>query len=184
MSDYKNKINLMLGDSLPTIYDVGIDIFSYCTKPNSRKMKGFINAYSQALISQWTKAFGEEHVQASSTVKRYLREVVRVYRRKVYVEQSRTKSRHKGRTFVKKSLEELRKEWKQSTILIGKVHYIEQLFDIGKNMDSLTGDKASFYTEQLGSRCGRISDLVTKVSLFVLVFGNPYFGTNIYTFLV
>ena len=46
-------------------------------------------------------------------------------------------------------------------------------------MDSLTGIKAYFYTDQLGSRCGRINDLVTTVSQFVLVFGNPDFSLTV-----
>ena len=52
MSDYNKGLNLMLGDLLPTIYDVAIDIFSICCKPESKQTADSGLAYSQALISQ------------------------------------------------------------------------------------------------------------------------------------
>ena len=40
----------MLGDRLPTIYDVASDIFSICCKPGSKKMADCVLAYSQPLF--------------------------------------------------------------------------------------------------------------------------------------
>ena len=39
MNKKYSNIFFMLGDKLPTTYDVAIDIFSVCTKPGSEKMK-------------------------------------------------------------------------------------------------------------------------------------------------
>ena len=157
-----NSLNIMLGDSLPTIYDVAINIFSICCKPGSKKMEDCIYAYSQALILQWTKAFGEGYVLAISNVKQNLLIVVSDYYNRVYEKQFRTKSKKKGCPFIKKSLRQLNKEWRKSTIQKGRhkknILYIDKLFDIGINMDSLTGDEATFYADQLGSRRGRISE--------------------------
>ena len=60
------------------------------------------------------------------------------------------------------SLRQLNREWRQSTINKGRhktsTSYNDRLFDIGKNIDSLTDDEACFYTDQLSSRRGRISE--------------------------
>ena len=52
----------MLGDLLPTIYDVAISIFNVASKPKSYKMQQCINAYAESLIDLWIRAFGEDHV--------------------------------------------------------------------------------------------------------------------------
>ena len=58
-------------------------------------------------------------------------------------------------------MRQLNKEWRRSTIIKGRhkniTLIVDSLFDIGKNMDSLTGDEACFYTDQLSSCCGPIS---------------------------
>ena len=127
--------------------------------PKSQKMKNCVHAYATALILQWTKAFGDEYVLKIIPVKQKFLSVVNDYFSKVYKEQTQKKSKHEG---VKKSLRQLNKESRQSTIFIGRHKNIslivENLLDIGKNMDTLTGDEACFYTDQLSSRCGRISE--------------------------
>ena len=88
--------------------------------------------------------------------------IVYDYNNKVYLEQNRTKSKKKSIPFVIKNLRQLNGEWRQSTINKGRhktsILYTDRLFDIGKNMDSLAGDEACFYTDQLNSRRGRISE--------------------------
>ena len=77
------------------------------------------------------------------------------------MEQFQTKPKTKDYSFVKKSLRQLNKDWIKSTIEKGrhktKLLYIDKLFNIGINIDSLTDNEASFYTDQLGYRCGCIS---------------------------
>ena len=75
----------------------------------------------------------------------------------MYIERFKKKLKNKGIPFVKKSLRQLNIEWRQSiTIKVNKhknvTIIVDSLFDIGKNMGSLTGDEAYFYTDQLTSR--------------------------------
>ena len=49
------KTIFVLGDKLPTNYDVAIAIFSVAQKLKSDKMKHCIRAYVTALINLWTK---------------------------------------------------------------------------------------------------------------------------------
>ena len=62
----------------------------------------------------------------------------------------------------KKTSRQLNNQWRKYTKHKGrhktKLLYIDNLFDVGINMDYLTGDGACFYTDQLCSRCGRISE--------------------------
>ena len=162
MNKNNNSICFMLGDKLPTVYDVAIDIFSLCSKPGSEKMKKCINIYATSLIDQWTKAFGEGFTLASSNVHKRITDIVLNYYSRVYTEQFRTKSKKKGVPFVKKSMRQLNKDWKQSSMTVTK-HRIktvipnDSLLDIGVNMDTLTGDELIFYKDQLSERVTRIS---------------------------
>ena len=104
-----SNFSIILGDCLPTTYDVAINIFNICSTPKSQKMKNCVHAYATALILQWTKAFGEEYVLKIRQVKQKLLSEVNDYFSKVYKEQTRKKSKHEG---VKKSLRQLNKEWR------------------------------------------------------------------------
>ena len=90
-----SSIYFMLGDKLPTVYDVAIDIFGLCSKPGSEKMKKCINIYTTALIDQWTKAFGEGFTLAPSNVNKKITDVALNYYNRVYAEQFRTMSKKK-----------------------------------------------------------------------------------------
>ncbi len=120
MNKNYSNICFMLGDKLPTTYDVAIDIFSISTKPGSEKMKKCITIYTKALIDQWTKAFGEGFTQARSIVNKKITDIVTNYYNCVYIKQFRTKSKKKGMPFIKKSLRQLNKEWKQSSMNVIK----------------------------------------------------------------
>ena len=56
------RIIFVLGDKLPTIYDVAISIYNVVSKPNSGGMKNCIQAYVTALINVWIKSFGKKHL--------------------------------------------------------------------------------------------------------------------------
>ena len=63
MVDKEEKLVFILGDKLPTIYEVTISIYSSTNKkPNSDGMKRSIKAYVTALIDVWIKSFREKHV--------------------------------------------------------------------------------------------------------------------------
>ena len=104
-------------------------------------MGNCVQAYSEALILQWTKACGEGYVLTKTNVKNNLLKIVYDYNNRVDLEQNRTTSKKKSIQFVKKNLRQLNKEWRQSTINKGRhktsILYTDRLFDIGKNMDSL-----------------------------------------------
>ena len=148
------ELLFVLGDVLPTIYDVAISIFTVASNPTTDKMADSINAYVTSLIQVWTKAFGAEYVQCRRTVKEKVQIIVGHYYNNVYVEHTRTKPKKKNMVFVKKSIRQLNREWMNSTIPITKKQRvpIDQLFDIGVNMDKLKGDEKSFYENSTGAR--------------------------------
>ena len=88
-----------------------------------------------------------EYVLKIRQVKQKLLTVVNDYFSKVCKEKTRRKSS------VKKSLRQLNKEFRQSTIAIDRLKnvtlIVDNSFEIGKNMDTLTGDEECFYTDQL-----------------------------------
>ena len=83
-----SNLSIILGDCLPTTYDVAINIFNICPTPKSQKMKNCVHAYATALILQWSKAFGEEYVLKIKQVQSKLLTVVNDYYSKVYKKQT------------------------------------------------------------------------------------------------
>lgn len=148
------ELVFVLGDVLPTIYDVAISIFTLASNPKTDKMADSINAYVTSLIEVWSKAFGSEHVQCRRTVKEKIQIIVCHYYNNVYVEHTRTKPKKKNMVFVKKSIRQLNREWMNKKIPITKKQPvpIDQLFDIGINMDKLDGDEKIFYENSIGAR--------------------------------
>ena len=53
------EIKFVLGDILPTYYEVAISIFSIANTPATSKMKKVINNYASSLIEVWHKSFFE-----------------------------------------------------------------------------------------------------------------------------
>ena len=62
------NVILILGDALPTYYDVAISLFSVTAKPGSAKMKETIHKYAVALIGLWEKSFGYKHIMSRKSV--------------------------------------------------------------------------------------------------------------------
>ena len=52
----------MLGDALPTIYDVTISILTVTSNLKTDKMADCVNSYVTSLVDWCTKAFGAENV--------------------------------------------------------------------------------------------------------------------------
>ena len=159
------NILFILGEKLPTYYDAAIAIYSVTQSIKSDKMQHCITSYATALISIWTKAFGEEHVINRTNVINKIKEVVAHYNTHVYIEKGRTKPKKKNAPFVKKSVRQLNKEWRQKSLMIMKdrktTHlHINALFDIGNDMNSLTGIEIEFYLDQSRPRIGRISESI------------------------
>ena len=161
----EQKILFILGDKLPTYYDAAIAIYSVTQNIKSDKMLHCISSYATALISIWTKAFGDDHVIYRTNVINKIKEVVTHYNTHVYIEKSRTKPKKKNAPFVKKSGRQLNREWRQKSLTVMKDRkttqiHINALFDIGNDMKSLTGIEEQFYLDQNGPRQGRISESI------------------------
>ena len=56
-----NLLHFILGDRLPTIYDVAIQIYQICPTLTSAKSKKVVSAYVDALLELWQKSFGVGH---------------------------------------------------------------------------------------------------------------------------
>ena len=90
----------ILGDTLPTNYDVAIAIFSVCKTPETsektpEKMKNCISSYVNALIDTWTKAFRDAHVKDRRTITYKVKQVINHYKTHVCNEKNRTKPKKK-----------------------------------------------------------------------------------------
>ena len=162
MVDKEEKLVFILGDKLPTIYEVAISIYSSTNKkPNSDGMKRSIKAYVTALIDVWIKSFGEKHVISRTPITKKVEGIIKHYHTHVYLESKRTKPKHKGEVLLKKSVRQLNREWSLKFISWSKnskeVINVSSLLDIGSNMDQLTGDEKAFYIDQKTKRNAYLS---------------------------
>ena len=60
----KEEVVFILGDKLPTYYDIAISLFQVCLSRQGEKAQSTLNAFYSALVNSWGKAFGEGHVQS------------------------------------------------------------------------------------------------------------------------
>ena len=90
------NVIFILGDVLPTYYDVAISLFSVATKPGSAKMKETINKYAVALIGLWEKSFGYKLVMSRKSVVGRLEKLALNYYNKVYNIANRSSVKNKG----------------------------------------------------------------------------------------
>ena len=154
----------VLGDTLPTYYDVAIAIFSVATKLNSTKMKETIKTYSKSLIDVWEKAFGPSHVLTIKSIMSKVEKLVTNYFNNVYSVFNRKSAKHEGETFQPKSIRTLNRQWKTTSIeyrCVG-VFPTSSLFDIGSNMESLKGSEKVFYHDQQFAWICRLSEEVDE----------------------
>ena len=156
------KIIYVLGDKLPTIYDVAISIYSNTvTNPNSAVMKYNIQAYVTALINVWIKAFGTRHLIGRRHITKKVEMIINNYFTHVYAESTRKKAirKIKNQPFLTKTVRQLNREWSQNSIAwsVRSSDRIDSLFDIGCDMDKLTGDEKAFYVDQQTRRMATLS---------------------------
>ena len=79
-----SQIQFIIGNKLPTTYDVALSIYSVSTQPTSNKMATAIHEYSMKLIDTWEKLFGSKHVISITGVKYKLKKVTKEYHNQVY----------------------------------------------------------------------------------------------------
>ena len=154
------EINIYLGDKLPTVYDAAIALLSMATKPKSEKMHSATLKYRKSLISMWHCLFGKEHTISIPTVTRKLELIVTSYYNQVYTKGSRVKPKHDTEVPISKRM--LNKTWRLASISDSKKSKGEKtnndLLDIGKDMDNITGREKIFYQDQLRERECRLSE--------------------------
>ena len=161
----ETNVRFVLGEMLPTFYDVAIAIYSVATKPGSDKMNKAINNYAKCLIEMWEKSFTDKHVKPRKTVVNRLDKLVNLYYTNVYNKVHRASTKHSyDTTPLPKSIRYLNKQWKNTSIDFyvnnGKtsvVYPISSLFDIVKDESELTGAEKVFYNDQKNARTCRLS---------------------------
>ena len=154
------KIIFVLGGKLPRCYDAAIAIFTVAQKPKSDKMKLCIQAYVTALIDIWTKSFGVEHILTRGCFTKRVKKLVTNYYNNVYSESQCKKPKKKGSTFIKKSMRQLNRSWREKSLPLSKKRevMIDSLLDIGKDMNKEIGNEKIFYEDQNSPRKCCISD--------------------------
>ena len=129
------NVIFILGDVLPTYYDVAVSLFSVATKPGSAKMKETIHKYAVALIGLWEKSFGYNHVMSRKSVVGRLEKLALNYYNKVYNIANRSSVKNKGEVGKPTSIRlsyinifsifiKLNKQWKSTCLefqLAGKI---------------------------------------------------------------
>ena len=79
----RNELHFILGDRLPTIYDVAIQIFQISPTLNSAKSKEVTIAYVNALLELWQRSFGVGHTVYKTIVIKRVENTLRDYLKKV-----------------------------------------------------------------------------------------------------
>ena len=152
------EIHFILGDQLPTCYDVTISIFSVTTVINRPKMNKAILCYSNALIKLWKKTFGRQHVLAKTSVILKIKKLVKHYYNNVISKANRSKPKKKNMATNCGSKRLLNKKWKEMSVSTGhKCFRIDGLMEIGKEMESLGPIQKKFHEDQKNERKLRVS---------------------------
>ena len=152
-----------IGDRLPIIYDVAMAIHSLTPSGSKVGRRKIVHIYARALHTMWVKAFGPTHVATIKTVKSRIQSIMKDYDNKCYKVSC---SKRRASDPSVKSLRMLNKRWrfqpgpvkKNTPKVKRKAHTNNDLFDIGKYMDKLTGDENSYYVDQCGQRAFRLSE--------------------------
>ena len=148
-----------MDNKLPTTYDVASHLFSLAAKPESNKMKLEINNHSKYLIDLWTRSFGCGHTLSLNTVKTRMLKVVKDYYCNVYTRLHRSTKKHVEKDcscencMMKNTKRLIEQKWKENN---------DYLFDIGVDMESLSGDEKLFYEDQKNGRIGKLSDEIDE----------------------
>lgn len=171
MESKDTEIIFVLGDTLPTYYDVAISLFAVATKPGSAKMKQAIQTFCNKLIEIWTKSFpstlDRNYVLGRKAVVNRIEKLVLIYYNKVYNVVHRTSVKNPGEVRETVSIRRLNKQWKATSIdfrVQGVIHVykIDNLFDIDINTEFLAGADKIFYNDQKTARICRLSEEIDQ----------------------
>ena len=71
--------DILLGDRLPTIYDVSQMIFHYSKTLKLNKGKEVVHRYAVVVRNIWIKSFGGKHVLSLTSVKNRIKNIMKDY---------------------------------------------------------------------------------------------------------
>jgi hypothetical protein len=153
----------VLGDKLPLIYDAAIAIHSVSKRKLAREKA--IHSYSTALRNMWIKSFELDHVISLRAVKTRITSIMNDYNTKCY-----KASYNRGKVSKAIPLRSLNKIWRQLPVPVKKntpkekVNFLtnNDLLDIGKEMQQLTGNERAYYMDQCSRRIFRLSEEVDE----------------------
>ena len=149
----------IMGDKLPTYYDVAITLFQVSTRRQGDQAQNALHAYQLALVDTWTKAFGTGHVMSRRGIINKLEKVCDRYYNEVYTKCNRKKPKHANESIP--SIRSQNRLWR-SKIINNTGDTNASLFNIGVDMDKLEGAEKVFYEDQKGDRKFRISEEIDK----------------------
>ena len=167
----KDGYHFILGDKLPTIYDVAIQI-SGISSFGSDKQNLAISSYVDALLEQWQKSFGVGHTVTRKIVLKRVKTIMYHYDKKI---RSREKYGDSSRGIPPKSIRILNREWRMAPApALGKGGRPtksnkssntckltnDTLFDISQDMETLSGEHLEFYLDMKGPRMTRLSEQI------------------------
>lgn len=160
---YSMDAVFILGDKLPLIYDAAIAIHSVAKRKSAREKA--IHNYSTALRNMWIKAFGQDHVISLKAVKTRVATIMNDYNTKCY-----KASYNRGKVSKALPLRSLNKMWRQLPVPVKKNTPKQKikcvtnndLLDIGKEMQQLTGNEKAYYIDQCSRRIFRLSEEVDE----------------------
>ena len=162
----ETELCFVMGDMLPTIYDAAIQIYSVSKYPPSKKRIVVVHAYAVALRDIWLKSFGEYHVLSLCAIKNRLISIMHDYNNTLL---------QRYRSDIKFSIRSLNKEWRMKPIsnsskkrgrrpggrqvkTNASVTCNNDLLDIIRFPEKLTGDELAFYKDQCSDRICRLSE--------------------------
>ena len=155
-----------IGDQLPLTYDVAMAITSVCPSPSKKGREIAIHKYGVELHKMWIKAFGLGHVVSLKSVKERIVHLMKDYDTKCY--KACSKSRRDDITA--KPLRILNKKWRFEAVPVKKntpktkikVKTNNDLFDIGKDMETIKGAEKAYYDDQKTNRIFRLSEEIDE----------------------
>ena len=135
-----------IGDRLPTAYDVAVTINFHSKKVKSDLRSKTIYRYVNALQDVWVRSFGEDHVCASSVIRNKVEHVLADYEKRVQKSKSAASQRVRNKEWIAMDFPQPKRGRKYPE------KKISDLFDIGKDMEGLTGREKIFYEDQRTER--------------------------------
>ena len=149
--------DIWLGDKLPTIYEVAQTINHYAKGTKTQKRTEIIVLYNNLLRNMWVRAFREDHVLHRTTICKRLNVIMKDFDNKVLRSHDNSSLRVRNKKWQTMELPHNKRGPKYDT------QKISSLFDIGKDMEKLTGMEKIFYEDQCSQRQHLLSQEIDEI---------------------